>query len=204
MYAQTKRQKQILETINHHIEIHGHRPTYQQIASHLGLRSKAGVAKHIAALEQQGLLIRQHENGSFALQINTEKALTDGLHQIEWLEDLPVKYRLCEEPLWVPRQVTAHYEAEKLRLFLISDDAMTGEQMSEGDVAILEKKPYARDGDVVVAWLPTEGRVAFRQFYRVAGKEELRAANNEYETEVLTRGSAEILGVCRGLIRPLR
>ena len=65
----TKRQREIFDYIKSFIENRGYEPSYQQIAKHFHIASKSAIAKHIAALEQQGLVIRSRENGSFSLQI---------------------------------------------------------------------------------------------------------------------------------------
>ena len=86
MQPRTKRQKEILEYISNFIETRGYKPSYQQIAKHFRLASKAAVAKHIAALEKQGLISRRRENGSFSLELYPKVVITDLVCQIEWLE----------------------------------------------------------------------------------------------------------------------
>ena len=56
MQPRTKRQKEILEYISTFIETRGYKPSYQQIAKHFRLASKAAVAKHITALENRDLV----------------------------------------------------------------------------------------------------------------------------------------------------
>jgi repressor LexA len=56
MQPRTRRQKEVLDFIKRYIEKHGYEPSYQQIARHLGVSSKAGIARHIESLENQGFL----------------------------------------------------------------------------------------------------------------------------------------------------
>jgi repressor LexA len=56
MQARTRRQKEILSYITEFIENRGYEPSYQQIAKHFQIASKSAIAKHIAALEEQGLI----------------------------------------------------------------------------------------------------------------------------------------------------
>ena len=69
MHTRTRRQKDVFEYISRYITKHGHEPSYQVIARDLGLNSKAGIAKHIKSLEEQGLVKRKRVNGSFSLEL---------------------------------------------------------------------------------------------------------------------------------------
>jgi repressor LexA len=79
MLPRTQRQKDILDFITRFLERHGHQPSYAQIARHFGVKSRATIAKHITALEKRGLLARQHEDGSFGLNVKVEDNTSDSL-----------------------------------------------------------------------------------------------------------------------------
>lgn len=76
MQPRTRRQKEVLEIITRYIKNHGYDPSYQQIARQLGVSSKAGIAKHVRALEEQGLLTRRRDGGKFNLELRPEDFLT--------------------------------------------------------------------------------------------------------------------------------
>src|SRR4030095_12592185 len=63
----TQRQKEVFDYIVSFLERRGYIPTYTQIAKHLGVKSRATVAKHIKALERLGLISIQDE--AFAISI---------------------------------------------------------------------------------------------------------------------------------------
>ena len=106
----TKRQREIFDYIKNFIENRGYEPSYQQIAKHFHIASKSAIAKHIVALEQQGLLFRSRENGSFSLQLASHKRSqnsngNDEVCLIEWLEtpvDESSEEDFNDEPLYVP------------------------------------------------------------------------------------------------------
>ena len=52
----TERQKQILESISKYIEEKSYPPSYQELADHLGIKSKFAILKHIDALVKKGYL----------------------------------------------------------------------------------------------------------------------------------------------------
>src|SRR5215813_7966848 len=85
MLPRTQRQKEILDYITRFLERHGYIPSYAQIARQFGVKSRATIAKHIAALERRGLLVREHEDGSFALNVKVEDKSSDSLCEVKLL-----------------------------------------------------------------------------------------------------------------------
>lgn len=204
MQPRTRRQKEVFDYIKQYVENHGYEPSYQLIARHLKVKSKAGIAKHIEALEAQGLLTRRRENGSFWLDLQPANTTGDAVCEIEWLE-IPKTEIYVEDwesqPLFVPKFMLGSHEPERLRAFRVASDEMFNEQICEGDVALIEKRSYARDGDIVAAL--TNKRIVLKKFYRVGAFIELRPASVGYSIVRLPANKVEIIGVYRGLIRPL-
>jgi repressor LexA len=205
MQPRTRRQKEVFDYIKQYVEKHGYEPSYQLIARHLKVASKAGVAKHIEALEAQGLLSRRRENGSFWLDLQPAATIADAVCEIEWL-DVPRSNVFTEEwenqPLFVPKFLIGYQSPDRLRAFRVPNDAMYDEHIRGGDIALIEKRSYARDGDIVAA-VAGNKTVVLKQFYRQGAFIELRPANEGYLTIKLPANKIEVLGVYRGLIRPL-
>jgi repressor LexA len=208
MQARTRRQKEILSYITEFIENRGYEPSYQQIAKHFQIASKSAIAKHIAALEEQGLIARRRENGSFSLQLNPKKAekmTNDSVCAIEWL-DVPAMDDFDEEfeneTLFVPAFLLGRIQPEKVRAFIVPNDAMLEKQICEGDIALIEEKLFPRDGDCIVAVIENN-RAVLKNFYRDGAFIELRPSNPDYETLRLAADQVEIKGIYRGLLRPL-
>jgi repressor LexA len=205
MQARTKRQKEVLDFITRYIEKHGYEPSYQQIAWHLGVASKGGVARHIKALEAQGLVKRTRESGSFWLDLRQTESIAEVVCQINWLE-IPKTEAFVEEwekqPLYVPKFMLGFQTPDRLRAFRVPNDSMLDEHIVEGDVGLIENRSYARDGDVVVA-LTQNKRVVLKQFFREGAKVELRPANSNYVPIILPADKVSILGILRGILRPL-
>jgi len=205
MQPRTRRQKEVFDYIKQYIERYGCKPSYQMIARQLGMSSKAGIARHIESLEKQGLISRRRENGSFGLDLSQEDSITKAVCEIEWLDAPKIEIsseNWENEPLFVPRFLIGTQEPERLRAFLVQNDAMQEKHICEGDVSLIEKRSYARDGDIVVAIVGNK-RVVLKQFFRHGANYELRPSNETYETIKLPAHKIEILGVHRGLFRPL-
>jgi repressor LexA len=205
MQTRTKRQKEILDYITLYIKTHNYEPSYQVIARHFGVKSKAGIAKHISALESQGLLTRKRNNGSFSIELHQNRAITELTHEIRWL-DLQTSDLLPDdhedEALFVPYFLLGYTSPEKIRAFRVRDNSMLDEQICEGDIALVEKKSFARDGDCVVGLIGKKS-VVMKKFYRDGAEIELRSANNEFETMRSPADNVEVLGIFRGLLRPM-
>ena len=205
MQPRTKRQKEILEYISNFIETRGYKPSYQQIAIHFRLASKAAVAKHIAALEKQGLISRRRENGSFSLELFPKQTLNDLICEIEWIE-LPEVTRVLDdfsdEVLFVPTFLIGFHKPEKLCAFRVQNDSMVDDHICEGDIALIEKRGFARDGDIVVA-ITNGDRVILKRIFRDGANVEFRPSNSKYETIKLPADKVEVKGIYRGLIRPI-
>lgn len=193
-----------MEIITRYIKNHGYEPSYQQIARELGVSSKAGIAKHIEALEGQGLLMRRTEDGKFSLDVRPEDMLSKAITEIEWL-DVPKNEDLAEEwesePLFVPQFMLGYQDEDRIRAFRVANDSMLDEHICEGDVVLIEKRAYARDGDIVVA-VVTKNRTVLKQYFRDGAKVELRPANPKYESIILSADKVEVYGTFHGLLRP--
>ncbi len=206
----TKRQREIFDYIKNFIENRGYEPSYQQIAKHFHIASKSAIAKHIAALEQQGLIFRTRENGSFSLQLASQRRSqtgnpNDAVCEIEWL-DAPVSEsddeNFDDEPLYVPFLMLGTAQPEKLRAFRVRNDAMLGKNIRAGDIVLIEEKPFPRDGECVAAVVDNKDTV-LKIFYRNGANIELRPTNDDYETTEMPADQIEIKGIYRGLLRPL-
>ena len=205
MPTRTKRQKEVLDFIIRYIDLHGSEPSYQMIARAMNVKSKAGIGKHIKALEDQGLLTKRRENGSFSLNIHTKEAAVESVSEVEWLE-IPEENSFQEdwekEPLAVPKFMLGIYLANKISAYQVRDDAMSDRGIFEGDIALIERRLFVRDHDCVVAVIDSKTSV-LREHYRDGARIELRASNERFETIRLPADKVEIKGVFRGLLRPI-
>lgn len=205
MQPRTRRQREVLDYITSFIEEKGYEPSYQQIARHFRIASKSAIAKHIAALENQGLLSRQRENGSFGLQLRNKENLSDAIYEIPWLQ-LTLKEDFANEfetePLYISQFLLGNLLPDRIYAFMVRNDAMLEEQIREGDIVLVEKRPYARDGDIVVV-INENKSILMNKYYRDGANIELRPANKNYQSIFISAEKISIQGVVRGLLRPI-
>lgn len=204
MPTRTRRQREVLDFIIHYIEGHGYKPSYQLIARELGLSSKAGIAKHIKALEEQGLLQRRRDNGSFELEIGRSEVSSPSSQEVQWL-DAPLNGHEPESwessPFAIPLFMLGDLSPKAVRAFRVPDDSMSEKHICEGDIAIIEMRSYLRDGDCAVVTIKRK-ETMLRQYYREGSRIEMRPANDKYDLIRVAGEHVKIHGVFRCLLRP--
>lgn len=205
MLPRTQRQKEILDYITRFLARHGHEPSYAQIARHFGVSSKATIAKHITALEKRGLIKRLHEDGSFALTVKVEEASSDAVCEVAVLGRIaagaPIDAINDMEMICVPRFLLGRVRPERVYALRVKGDSMIDEHICDGDIALIENRTEARDGEIVVA-LIDGARATLKRLFRFGPEVELRPANSQHETIRVPASQVMIQGIFRGLLRP--
>src|SRR5688572_31210478 len=90
---------------------------------------------------------------------------------------------------------------KSVRAFRVTDNSMSGKNICEGDVAIIETRSYLRDGDCAVVTVKRKETI-LRQYYREGARIEMRPANERYDTLRIPGEHLKIHGVFRCLLRP--
>ena len=205
MLPRTQRQKEILDYITRFQERHGYIPSYAQIARQFGVKSRATIAKHIAALERRGLLVREHEDGSFALNVKVEDKSSDSLCEVKLLGRIaagaPLEVVDYEERIPVPRFLLGRVKPDRVYALRVKGDSMIDEHICDGDIALIENRTVARDGEIVVA-LVEGSRATLKRLFRFGREVELRPANSQLASMRLPATQVAVQGIFRGLLRP--
>jgi repressor LexA len=205
MLPRTQRQKEILDYITRFIERHGYEPSYAQIARHFGVSSKATIAKHIAALERRGLLSRRGTDGSFNLAVKVEETPSDSICEVPLLGRIaagaPLDAVEDSEPICIPRFLLGRVRPERVYALRVTGDSMIDEHICDGDIALIENRTEARDGEIVVA-LVDGTRATLKRLFRFGPEVELRPANSQLAPLRLLATRVRVQGIFRGLLRP--
>ena len=206
MLPRTQRQKDILDFITRFLERHGHQPSYAQIARHFGVKSRATIAKHITALEKRGLLARQHEDGSFGLNVKVEDTTSDSLCEVKLLGRIaagaPLEVVDYEERIPVPKFLLGRVKPDRVYALKVKGDSMIDEHICDGDIALIENRTDARDGEIVVALLIEENQATLKRLYRRGVNIELQPANSQLQPLTVPASQVRVQGIFRGLLRP--
>src|SRR5277367_506226 len=82
--AITRRQKEVIDFLSNFTQKNGYSPSYEEIASGLGLTSLATVHKHITNLQNKGLLQRAH-NRSRSIDVLPPRSSKKGADRLPLL-----------------------------------------------------------------------------------------------------------------------
>jgi repressor LexA len=204
MLPRTQRQKEVLDYITRFLAKHGHEPSYAQIARSFGVKSKATIAKHISALEKRGLIKREHEEGRFTLAVRVEEAPADAVCEVALLgriaAGVPNDALEDIEMISVPRFLLGRVRPERVYALRVKGDSMIDEHICDGDIALIENRTEARDGEIVVAMVD-ETRATLKRLFRFGPEVELRPANSQLEPIRLHASRVHVQGIFRGLLR---
>jgi repressor LexA len=205
MLPRTQRQKEVLDYITRFLAKHGHEPSYAQIARNFGVSSKATIAKHISALEKRGLIQREHEPGRFTLAVRVEEAPADAVCEVQLLGRIaagaPIDAIEEKEMICVPRFLLGRVRPERVFALRVKGDSMIDEHICDGDIALIENRTDARDGEIVVA-LIDQARATLKRMFRFGDEVELRPSNAQLEPLRVHASRVAIQGIFRGLLRP--
>src|SRR6266704_4402905 len=185
MLPRTQRQKEVLDYITRFLAKHGHEPSYAQIARNFGVKSKATIAKHISALEKRGLIRREHEEGRFTRAVRVEEAPADAVCEVALLGQIAagVPNDAVEdiEMIAVPRFMLGRVRPERVYALRVKGDSMIDEHICDGDIALIEHRTDARDGEIVVALLIEQNQATLKRLYRRGINIELHPANSQLQ-----------------------
>jgi len=205
MLPRTQRQKEVLDYITQFLAKHGHQPSYAQIARHFGISSKATIAKHINALEKRGLINRGHDEG-FVIQVQNDEVPADAMCAVRLVgriaAGVPIDAVQDTETICVPRFLLGRVRPDRVYALRVKGDSMIDEHICDGDIALIENRTDARDGEIVVALLIEENQATLKRLYRRGPNIELQPANSQLQPLTVPANQVRVQGIFRGLLRP--
>jgi repressor LexA len=199
----TRRQREMLDSIDQFIDENGYSPTLEEIGAALGLSSPATVHKHLQNLEAKGL-IRRNWNHSRSIEL-TPSARKSAANMLPLLGAVaagsPIEAIENPETVEVPREFVGKKETFVLR---VEGNSMIEDGIHDGDLIVVERRPTAQTGETVVA-LIDDGEATVKRFYR-EGKDRIRLqpANSSLKPMIYPQDQVQIQGVVVGLMRKYR
>jgi repressor LexA len=196
--AITRRQKEVIDFLSGFTQKNGYSPSYEEIASGLGLSSLATVHKHITNLQNKGLLQRAH-NRSRSIDVLPARSKRNA-------ERLPLLGRIA-----AGKPVEAIETAESISLgdiignrevfaLEVRGDSMRDEHIVSGDYVLVERTRTAREGEIIVA-LVDGSDATLKRFYREGSMIRLQPSNTEMAPIFAPADSVSIQGKVLGVLR---
>ncbi|MBP3242998.1 MAG: transcriptional repressor LexA [Ruminococcus sp.] len=169
-------------------------PTVREIMEAMGFHSTSTAFRYVNNLVDKGLLEKSGSlnrtlrlPGSASATVPVMGVVTAG-QPITAVEDI-TGYVSFEAPGKNPSELFA---------LTIRGESMINAGILDGDVVIVEKTPYAENGDIVVAFIGGEDATV-KTFYKEEGHYRLQPENDTMEPIILDQ--CEILGKVIGLKR---
>ena len=200
----TKRQKEILDYVTQHIEMHGYAPSYREIAEFFKLGSVATVAEHIETLVQKGLLSKS-ENSARSLQLVKTAMDVDEAEAI----GLPVLGLIAAgQPI---QTMEGHAETLEVPPFMVGrrhsyvlqvkGQSMIEDGIMDGDYIVVQEKEVPNNGEMVVALVNGE-EATLKRYYKERDHIRLQPANSTMKPIIIPKSTPlQIQGVVIGVIR---
>jgi repressor LexA len=167
-------------------------PSYQEILTLVGFKSKNAVAKLVQKLVDEGVVTKDARGRLAPASAMSELPLL-GLVQAggptavdpDTLETMSLDGYLI------------HNRAQTF-LLEVKGDSMIDAHIEEGDVVVAERTMQARDGDIVVA--EVDGEWTLKYYRRLDDKVWLMPGNKKYKP-IYPKHSLRIAAVVRGIVR---
>ena len=193
------KQTQIYNFLIEFTKSKGYPPSVREICQAVSLKSTSTVHGHLKRLEKKGLIYRDPTKPR-ALEIvelsNEEKELIDIPIVGKVTAGMPI---LATENIEDMFQMPINYVKHNNDLFIlkVTGDSMIEAGILDGDLAIIEQKNVATNGDIVVALLENEATI--KRFFKENGFIRLQPENKNYEPIIVE--DCSILGKLVGIYR---
>ena len=198
----TKKQSEILRYVLDKLKDDGYSPSYDEIARHFGLSSKATVAEHLATLQTKGYLkLPGGREGALAPArgvLDMVRAIALPLRGLITAGQ-PIEAVETDERRAVPPELVS--DPHNSYVLRVQGQSMVDEGILDGDYIIVQRNPSPKNGDVVVALLNNE-YATLKKFYREPDGIRLQPAN--ITMDPIYAKDVNIQGVVRGLIRKFK
>ena len=193
------KQTQIYNFLIEFTKSKGYPPSVRDICQAVSLKSTSTVHGHLKRLEKKGLIYRDPTKPR-ALEIvelsNEEKELIDIPIVGKVTAGMPI---LATENIEDMFQMPINYVKHNNDLFIlkVTGDSMIEAGILDGDLAIIEQKNVATNGDIVVALIENEATI--KRFFKENGFIRLQPENKNYEPIIVE--DCSILGKLVGIYR---
>lgn len=199
MKESSDKQSQIYNFLLEFTKAKGYPPSVREICQAVNLKSTSTVHGHLKRLEKKGLIYRDPTKPR-ALEIvelsKEDKELIDIPIIGKVTAGMPI---LATENIEDMFQIPINYVKHNNDLFIlkVTGDSMIDVGILDGDLAIIEQKNTAANGEIVVALIENEATI--KRFFKENDFIRLQPENKRYEPIIVENCS--ILGKLVGIYR---
>jgi repressor LexA len=215
--AVTEKQLRILDVIREFTTEHGYPPSVREIGEAVGLSSSSTVQSHLKTLERRGMLWRDptkpralvpRDGGVSATgRTSTATATLSPPAERPEIALIPVVGRVAagipitaaenlEDTFVLPADFVRRSGTFMLR---VKGDSMIDAAILDGDLIVVEPRPDATNGEIVVAMI--DGEATVKRFYRERDRIRLQPENAAMEP--IYADDVTIVGRVEAVVRRL-
>lgn len=170
----TRRQKEFYEQLKEMVRIKGYFPTVREIGKESGLSSPATVQAYLSRLYERGYLKRA---GRFWELVSHFTAvplmgIVPAGNPVEIFETLGEEIEL---PSWMVEK------GGDIMGFKVRGESMKDAYIQEDDVVVVKRTSQADPGEMVIAYLKTDGSITLKRLKKEGDKYWLVPENPEYQ-----------------------
>jgi repressor LexA len=205
--ALTRRQKEVMDFLSKFIDQHGYSPSYEEIASGLGLASLATVHKHVQALEAKQYLRRSY-NHSRSLEIGDRYFAEERARRSQGVpSSVPLMGRIAAgSPVEaIPNPETLQFAdfvgAPNTYALEVRGESMIEDHICSGDFVLVEQTSAIKNGDIVVALVDGTEATLKRYYAEPDGRIRLQPANSAMSPIMVDPAALQIQGKVLAIMR---
>ena len=217
-YMLTSKQLKLLNFLRKSFKNNKISPSFEEMKLALGLKSKSGIHRLVSALEERGFIKRLHNkaraikiiNENEEENIHSKKSYNKkNLREFDTAKNVKIYGKIAagtpieaiENPegyMSIPSEMikntNQHYALK------VSGESMIDAGILDGDIAVLEKTEYVKNGDIVVALIDSQ-EATLKRIRKKSNAIALEPANKNFETRIFGPKRITIQGKLVGIIR---
>lgn len=195
-----------MDFLSKFIDQHGYSPSYEEIATGLGLASLATVHKHVQALEIKQYLRRSY-NHSRSLEIGDRFFAEEKARRPQSAPSVPLLGRIAAG---APVEAIANPETLHFSDFVdtpnvfaleVRGESMIEDHICSGDFVLIEQTNSVKNGDIVVALVDGTEATLKRYYLEPDGRIRLQPANSSMRPIMVSPSALQIQGKVLAIMR---
>lgn len=202
MKGLTKRQRELIDFIQHFIATNRYSPSYREIGRHFGFNSLGSVHKHVATLKKKGFLLGESNTGRSITTIEEPSHSHNPERSIPLIgriaAGVPIQTFPQTHQILVPS--TFVLSPEKTYALRAQGDSLNEEMIADGDIILIEVRQEAHPGETVVA-LINKNDTIIKKFYPEGDFVRLLGIYSDHHPILLRKEDIVVQAVVVSLLR---
>jgi repressor LexA len=187
------KEQRVLDFIRESIALNGYAPSVRDVCAALNIKSTSTVHLYLRKLEQKGYIDRC-DGKSRAIRIDDNNyGRAENTYKVPILGQVAAGIPILTIENfdgYLDYTTLKKYEKDSLFALKIAGTSMIDAGILDGDYVVVEQRPYADNGDIVVAMVDDSATV--KRFFKEKGRYRLQPENSEMEPIIVDEVS--ILG----------